>query len=253
MAPALQVSQAVSRWIKFCPDYRDHKFLCYNLPTVSRLQEGPQCGLVALAMAGEDTSLELVVAEALDRGYTKQGEMFSVENMAELARVVLDREVKVVESHLLLDTHFLISRLTQGRPLLVPYDCAHNHSPALLKGRKAHWALVTGLVLASRDLRLNEVKDNLVTEPGSSTENVFLLERNIEKNIPDLSSVFSQPGSVHLIARQSKSRVLGIWEPGDLVRSNNNLLEVDLKRDQLEYVIPEGGIEAGLCGRMVLL
>lgn len=78
MSPEWQVSQAVSRWVKFCPEHQDKKFLCYNLPTVSRLQDGPQCGLVALAMAGSDTRLELVVREALDRGYTKQGEMFSV-------------------------------------------------------------------------------------------------------------------------------------------------------------------------------
>ena len=64
--------------------------------------------------------------------------------------------------------------------------------------------------------------------------------------------------------------MLGIWEPGELVNSNNNLLEVDFKREDGEYVViekghvitvinhfcfqlPEGGIEAGLCGRMVLL
>ena len=76
--------------------------------------------------------------------------------------------------------------------------------------------------------------------------------------------------SVSASCRQSKSTVLGIWEPGELVNSNNNLLEVDFKREDGEYVVrerghvitvinpfyfqlPEGGIEAGLCGRMVLL
>ena len=38
--------------------------------------------------------------------------------------------------------------LTAGCRLLVPYDCGHNHGPALCGGRKAHWALVTGVVLA---------------------------------------------------------------------------------------------------------
>ena len=174
--------------------------------------------------------------------------------MAELARVVLDREVEVVESELLLDTDLLLSRLSRGSPLLVPYDCHHNHSPVLLRGRKAHWALVTGVLLASRDLRIDQVKDHLAnTDLNDSTKTVFLVKKDIESHVQDLKSAFTQPGSVHLIARQSKSRVLGIWEPGDLVRSNNNLLEVDVKRDQVEYVIPKGGIEAGLCGRMVLL
>ena len=77
-SPLCQVSEAVSRWVKFCPEHREENFLCYNIPTVPRLQEGPQCGLVALAMAGHDTDLEEVVMEAKQRGYTKQGEMFSV-------------------------------------------------------------------------------------------------------------------------------------------------------------------------------
>ena len=33
--------------------------------------------------------------------------------------------------------------------------------------------------------------------------------------------------------------MLGIWEPGELVNSNNNLLEVDFKREDGEYVVRE--------------
>ena len=43
---------------------------------------------------------------------------------------------------------WLLETLTAGCRLLVPYDCGHNHGPALCGGRKAHWALVTGVVLA---------------------------------------------------------------------------------------------------------
>ena len=42
----------------------------------------------------------------------------------------------------------MLETLTAGCRLLVPYDCGHNHGPALCGGRKAHWALVTGVVLA---------------------------------------------------------------------------------------------------------
>ncbi|XP_033080828.1 UPF0692 protein C19orf54 homolog isoform X7 [Trachypithecus francoisi] len=59
------------RWILFCAD----------LPSL--IQEGPQCGLVALWMAGTLLSppsgvpLERLVQVATERGYTAQGEMFS--------------------------------------------------------------------------------------------------------------------------------------------------------------------------------
>ncbi|KAM9755155.1 actin maturation protease isoform 2-T2 [Dama dama] len=61
------------QWILFCAD----------LPSL--IQEGPQCGLVALWMAGTllappgGTSLERLVQVAIERGYTAQGEMFSVQ------------------------------------------------------------------------------------------------------------------------------------------------------------------------------
>ncbi|XP_028340177.1 actin maturation protease isoform X3 [Physeter macrocephalus] len=63
------------QWILFCAD----------LPSL--IQEGPQCGLVALWMAGallaplSGTPLERLVQVAMERGYTAQGEMFSAPAM----------------------------------------------------------------------------------------------------------------------------------------------------------------------------
>nr|XP_031537666.1 UPF0692 protein C19orf54 homolog isoform X5 [Vicugna pacos] len=60
------------QWILFCAD------------VPSLIQEGPQCGLVALWMAGtllaphSGIPLERVVQVAMERGYTAHGEMFSV-------------------------------------------------------------------------------------------------------------------------------------------------------------------------------
>ncbi|XP_028642368.1 UPF0692 protein C19orf54-like, partial [Grammomys surdaster] len=59
------------QWILFCAD------------VPSLIQEGPQCGLVALWMAGAllstpgSVSLDRLVQVAKERGYTAQGEMFS--------------------------------------------------------------------------------------------------------------------------------------------------------------------------------
>ncbi|XP_024906529.1 UPF0692 protein C19orf54 homolog isoform X4 [Pteropus alecto] len=63
------------QWILFCAD----------LPSL--IQEGPQCGLVALWMAGtllappSGTPLQRLVQIAMERGYTAQGEMFSAPDM----------------------------------------------------------------------------------------------------------------------------------------------------------------------------
>ena len=73
-----------------------------------------------------------------------------------------------------------------------------------------------------------------------------------------------------LLARQSKSLVLGLWDKEELVSSNNNLKTMDCKRELSEFMviafkrndfyftkfdcqIPGGGVEGGLCGRMVLI
>ena len=113
--------------------------------------------------------------------------------MASLASVVLSRSVSVVRSEELLDFGLLISRLNQGRALLVPYDCTHNHSPALLGGKKAHWGLVSGFVLPVSQLQLQQVRDHVV----DTSNNVHLLQRNIEPDSP----VFTQPRGLQLIAR----------------------------------------------------
>ena len=116
------------------------------------LQEGPQCGLVVLAMAacsmGSSTTVTEVVAMARARGVTKRGEMFSVHYMAGLARELIPGcSVSVQPVSRLLDTGWLVARLLAGCLLLVPYDCSANHSPGLLGGLAAHWCLVTGCLL----------------------------------------------------------------------------------------------------------
>ena len=168
--------------------------VCYNQPTTPRLQEGPQCGLVALTMAGDNIDLEEVVRIAKERGYTKQGEMFSVEDMASLARTVLDREVEVVETSQLLDSLQVMSRLSQGRAVLVPYDCDHNHTPSMLGGTKAHWALITGFLLSASQVNLV----NLDTRGHQErADNLTLLQGNIDME----KLVQHQRPSIHLIAR----------------------------------------------------
>merc|ERR1712059_210935 len=167
---------------------------------------------------------------------TKQGEMFSVDNMSLLARD-LGLEPSVSPITPLSQTAWLVSHLTSDHLLLVPYDCGPSHSPCLAEGRKAHWALITGLLMKSPSTDLN-------TEP-------------ISPDLPTFNHLTSLPpnhfGDCRVLARQSKSLVLGVWDIQELVDSCCNLMQMDGARDKESYQIPDEGIESGLCGRMVIL
>jgi hypothetical protein len=60
---------------------------------------------------------------------------------------------------------------------------------------------------------------------------------------------------VHVLALQGKSRHLGAWPLRDLVQSNENLRQLDPEREasELEYIVPEGGLQEGLCGKAILI
>ncbi|XP_023715090.1 UPF0692 protein C19orf54 homolog [Cryptotermes secundus] len=185
------------------------------------LQDGPKCGLVALSMASSCTphplSVEELFQEAQAHGFTNHGEMFSVDDMATLAREMFQhscREVEVLPGGLGQDKEYVIQQLTLGGVLLIPYDADSNHSPCCRRGHKAHWAVISGVIVSATAQR-----------------------------------------TCHLLARQGKSRHLAVWSYDDLQRSNENLVELDPGRasDGRVYVLPPGGVAAGLGGRAILL
>jgi len=193
---------------------------------------------------GEEVSVDKVQELAIKKGYSKQGEMFSVENMADLATTILDTEAMIASTDAVSD---MVDELLGGWLLLVPYDCAHNHHPAMLQGRKAHWALITGFVLA-----VDAAEDIADIGNDNSEDNVVIVKEI--KDIEKLGKILSHHSTKQLlVARQSKSLVLGLWDMKELINSNNNLKTVEFKEDISNFVIPEGGVEAGLCGRMVKL
>lgn len=219
-------------------------------PSCPLLQEGPQCGLVVLAMAAcsmsSSTTVTEVVAMARARGVTKKGEMFSVHYMAGLARELIPGcSVSVQPVSRLLDTDWLVARLLAGCLLLVPYDCSANHSPGLLGGLAAHWCLVTGCLLpcpspppAASPLPGCPGFHFQPSPPGGQMDS---LPRLVEEE------------DLLVVARQPKSCQLAVWPRASLAASCANLRSLAEKRRDGTYVIPEGGIEAGLCGQFVLL
>lgn len=46
-----------------------------------------------------------------------------------------------------------------------------------------------------------------------------------------------------------------LWDYDQLAASNNNLIEFnpEMGEDSSKYLLPEGGVRAGLCGRAIIL
>lgn len=94
-------------------------------PIPSYVQEGPQCGLVALAMIMQNATKESVqdlLETAKAANFTYNGEMFSVQEMCLLAKTKLtDNKVEVYCGNL--NRKFVKEFLLNGGLILVPYPC----------------------------------------------------------------------------------------------------------------------------------
>ncbi|XP_041092298.1 UPF0692 protein C19orf54 homolog isoform X3 [Polyodon spathula] len=230
----------------------DLQWLLYNKYVPSLIQDGPQCGLVALWMAGQllaprdGIALEQLVSVAVQRGYTAQGEMFSASNMGLLAEEVFRCRAQLLTGGMGGENRAAIIRhLATGLPLLIPlvsYDEDFNHQPCLKRGHRAHWAVVSGVLLG--------------VDPGSLTGPL-----QADGTVPGLfyPPCPGQPPSgsreVCLLAKQGKSLRYQLWGFTEVQNSNAQLEELQPQResDGTVYVLPEGGVRAGLCGQVLLL
>ncbi|XP_067577324.1 actin maturation protease isoform X2 [Pseudorca crassidens] len=231
------------QWILFCAD----------LPSL--IQEGPQCGLVALWMAGtllaplSSTPLERLVQVAMERGYTAQGEMFSVTDMGRLAQEALGCQAEVLYGGLGgPNRDHVLQHLVAGHPLLIPYDEDFNHEPCQRKGHKAHWAVSAGVLLGVQGT------PSLGYEEDPELPGLFHPAPGTPRQPPSLPEEGS-PGAVYLLAKQGKSWHYQLWDYDQVRDSNLQLTDFSPSRaaDGREYVVPVGGVRAGLCGQALLL
>ncbi|CAH2296169.1 Hypothetical predicted protein [Pelobates cultripes] len=223
------------------------KWLLYNQHVPSLIQEGPQCGLVALCMAGmlldinNDISLGRIVDVAVSRGYTAQGEMFSAANMRHLAEEMFGCQCELLTGGMEGENRIrILHQLTAGRPVLIPYDEDFNHEPCRRDGHRAHWAVVSGVLFGIKNGSFRPDHDF----PGLyyPTPDSCVLE------CEDIQETY-------LVAKQGKSLRYQLWSYKSVSQSNGQLLHLDPKRasDGTVYVLPKGGVAAGLCGQVVLL
>ncbi|KAK3855942.1 hypothetical protein Pcinc_037682 [Petrolisthes cinctipes] len=115
------------------------------------IQQGPQCGLVALSMASQvfpDTiDVSSLLEAARGQGFTSHGEMFSCDAMAKLAEEVITGVEASVRRDVLSCSSTFTNILMQGDLILVPYDAERNYMPGLRGGHKAHWGVVCGCLI----------------------------------------------------------------------------------------------------------
>lgn len=101
---------------------------CYK-PLKEYIQEGPQCGLVALAIACENPNkefIENIFEFAKKHQYTYNGEIFSSKYMENLATVYLSDKYKSFVFNGKFNSFETKEHLLHGGLILVPYPFKEN-------------------------------------------------------------------------------------------------------------------------------
>ncbi|KAF4071975.1 hypothetical protein AMELA_G00268990 [Ameiurus melas] len=231
---------------------KDLEWVLFNKYVPSLIQDGPKCGLVALWMAAHlvkpamTISLENIMQMAVNKGYTAQGEMFSACDMALLAEGVCGFRVQRLSGGMIGDNAALILKhLTDGQPILIPYDEDFNHEPCRRGGHKAHWAVASGVLLGLE-------QGSVTSEQLPTNTTLPWLHLSQVSAPPDW---LTNPVEVYILAKQGKSLRYQLWKLETVAQSNAQLREMDPQRagDGSYYVLPPGGVEEGLAGQVVLL
>jgi hypothetical protein len=137
----------------------------------------------------------------------------------------------------------------------VPYDKDANMQPCLKKGTKAHWATITGfLLIASREI----VNDLSQHEPDCQLSDLLhATQKTCDKSllIKAINDESITSHNVYVFAKQGKSKYTGLWSLEDLLKSNDNLVEMDPKVPiEIDNpIVPAGGIRAGLKNKLLFL
>ncbi|XP_064436847.1 actin maturation protease isoform X3 [Mirounga angustirostris] len=128
------------------------------------------------------------------------------------------------------------------------YDEDFNHEPCQRKGHKAHWAVSTGVLLGVRAV------PGLGYSEDPELPGLFHPVPSMPRQPPALPEEGS-PGAVYLLSKQGKSWHYQLWDYDQVRDSNLQLTDFSPSRaaDGRAYVVPAGGVRAGLCGQALLL
>ena len=217
-------------------------------------QVGPMCGLVAISMASklvnglivEQASPSELLSKARQMEFTKRGEIFSAENLLKLSLEQLQCSGALISFD---NIKMIISLILKGSTIIFPYDCDKNHVPCKLKGHKAHWALSVGCVFSVPNKEIN----NYLSFCDNKVDYYLLDVTKLTAKATDSIMKSLTLNNIWLFCRHGKSRHVGLWLLKDIVESNANLLELQPDLNSDNCIIPTGGIQSGLCSKVVLL
>ena len=91
----------------------------------------------------DDLDCVELLRQARQRGYTKEGEMFSAHQLAKLATDYYKCQADVT-SFSPENPKEIVSGLLDQDMYVIPYDRDKNNEPCLMGGHQAHWAVLTG-------------------------------------------------------------------------------------------------------------
>lgn len=186
-------------------------------------------------MASKILGHELCVDEALKVGrekkFSNHGEMFSVQQMKELAEKMIDVEV-ILFHDMKSQKSAIVDHLVSGWPLLVPYDCDANHEPATRGGHRAHWAVIVGFCILETSECEKDLRESRITFRASNHDLKSMLQK-----CPD--------SLLMLLAKQGKSKYIKWWPFDRLCHSNRGLDRVDPRIEVSDagsdFVLPQNG------------
>jgi hypothetical protein len=214
-----------------------------NVPL--RIQSGPSCGLVAVQLSVEHLigvrchdDAQALLRGAVERHFSKLGEMFSAYQLAELASAVYGARLgaRTVTVHALdslpsLDARaaFLAQCVQRGALVLLAYDADKDNSPnATLGGTRAHWAVVKGFLMPDADADADAGPD----------EQAPPVRVRLDADADAASRVRAR--DAFFVCVHSKSKRPALWRADALLRSSAQLLKPDHARNtDNQYVMPE--------------
>ena len=247
-------------------------FILYMASDIQpKRQQGPSCGLLALAVAlsalsdttgsnlDVDTFYRLIMDQAFRDGFTKLGEMFCARSLCDL---VGELGISGVQAEMVEWTKHeqIAGWIRNGDLILVAYDKDGNHEPCFRNGNSAHWCLVVG----GLGYRPTDPENN-----DTTNDNVLFRDDEVGvRLVRDTASTVTDKEPIPIIlAFHGQSLHPAVWSTEQLFQSNQQLARVSdavmeraLSEDR--YIVPgigrlamyvSGDLTQSLAKKVILL
>lgn len=234
------------------------QYFSFYRPVIPVIQHGPSCGLAALCMGlnflyRSDFKLCDVLAAARDRGFTKQGEMFSAVNLLALAQHLVPCSGSLIgkDCDVGRKADIILTELGQENVILMPYDKDNNHEPCLKRGQKAHWALLTGFVIVKDSTKSHHLLKDKDFSDDEIMPELYHLKSNALKSL----NVGESSVEKFVYAFHGQSLRCRLWSMDDVLSSNAQLVSLspEMASQPESFVLPSDGIASGLSSQFVIL